>query len=132
MFFTKQFVCLQKLLINTLAPSLYIHMLIFQTDDDPPLTYSQTFTLKPIASSFYVQHDIFRLGLHDSLWLVLILLSLSICFKNYISPLLMSTNGKYWSLKCLLFVMVLTYSCQCSLYLIILWIWCFNICCSFL
>uniref|UniRef100_A0A8D8VVN4 NTF2-related export protein n=1 Tax=Cacopsylla melanoneura TaxID=428564 RepID=A0A8D8VVN4_9HEMI len=38
-----------------------------QTDDDPPLTYSQTFTLKPIASSFYVQHDIFRLGLHDSL-----------------------------------------------------------------
>lgn len=51
---------------------------IFQTDDDPPLTYSQTFTLKPIASSFYVQHDIFRLGLHDSLWLITIVNS-SLC-----------------------------------------------------
>uniref|UniRef100_A0A1B6DXH8 NTF2-related export protein n=1 Tax=Clastoptera arizonana TaxID=38151 RepID=A0A1B6DXH8_9HEMI len=38
-----------------------------QTDEDPPHAYSQTFVLKPIATSFYVQHDLFRLALHDSL-----------------------------------------------------------------
>ncbi|XP_073985539.1 nuclear transport factor-2 isoform X1 [Rhodnius prolixus] len=38
-----------------------------KTDDDPPHAYSQTFVLKPVATSFYIQHDIFRLALHDSL-----------------------------------------------------------------
>lgn len=36
-----------------------------QTDGDPPHAYTQTFILKPIANSFFVQHDIFRLALHD-------------------------------------------------------------------
>jgi len=35
-----------------------------KTDDDPPHSYSQTFVLKPIADSFFLQHDIFRLGVH--------------------------------------------------------------------
>lgn len=39
----------------------------FQTDEDPPHAYSQTFVLKPVGTSFYIQHDIFRLALHDSL-----------------------------------------------------------------
>lgn len=38
-----------------------------QTDDDPPHAYSQTFVLKPVGTSFYVQHDLFRLALHDTL-----------------------------------------------------------------
>ncbi|CAH1405574.1 unnamed protein product [Nezara viridula] len=38
-----------------------------QTDEDPPHAYSQTFVLKPVGTSFYIQHDIFRLALHDSL-----------------------------------------------------------------
>ncbi|XP_075220221.1 putative nuclear transport factor 2 isoform X2 [Lycorma delicatula] len=38
-----------------------------QTDEDPPHAYSQTFVLKPIGTSFYVQHDLFRLALHNSL-----------------------------------------------------------------
>ncbi|XP_069672462.1 probable nuclear transport factor 2 isoform X2 [Periplaneta americana] len=37
-----------------------------QTDEDPPHAYIQTFVLKPIGTSFYVQHDLFRLALHDS------------------------------------------------------------------
>ncbi|XP_013190008.1 probable nuclear transport factor 2 isoform X2 [Amyelois transitella] len=36
-----------------------------QTDDDQPHGYLQTFVLKPIGNSFYVEHDIFRLALHD-------------------------------------------------------------------
>ena len=36
-----------------------------QTDDDQPHGYTQTFVLKPIGNSFFVQHDIFRLALHD-------------------------------------------------------------------
>nr|BAN21051.1 conserved hypothetical protein [Riptortus pedestris] len=36
-----------------------------QTDEDPAHAYSQTFVLKPIGNSFYIQHDIFRLALHD-------------------------------------------------------------------
>nr|CAD7200759.1 unnamed protein product [Timema douglasi]CAD7405696.1 unnamed protein product [Timema poppensis] len=35
-------------------------------DDDPPHAYSQVFVLKPLGSSFYCQHDIFRLGIHDT------------------------------------------------------------------
>nr|CAD7393899.1 unnamed protein product [Timema cristinae] len=38
-----------------------------QTDEDPPHAYIQTFVLKPIGTSFYVQHDTFRLALHDSI-----------------------------------------------------------------
>ncbi|XP_011051394.1 PREDICTED: probable nuclear transport factor 2 isoform X2 [Acromyrmex echinatior] len=37
-----------------------------QTDEDQPHAYIQTFVLKPIGTSFYVQHDIFRLALHDT------------------------------------------------------------------
>ncbi|CAG9783581.1 unnamed protein product [Diatraea saccharalis] len=37
-----------------------------QCDDDPPHPYMQTFVLKPLGESFFVQHDIFRLGIHDS------------------------------------------------------------------
>ncbi|XP_028170446.1 probable nuclear transport factor 2 isoform X1 [Ostrinia nubilalis] len=37
-----------------------------QCDDDPPHPYMQTFVLKPLADTFFVQHDIFRLGIHDS------------------------------------------------------------------
>ncbi|KAK7794819.1 hypothetical protein R5R35_009387 [Gryllus longicercus] len=37
-----------------------------QTDEDPPHAYLQTFVLKPIGASFYVQHDLFRLALHDT------------------------------------------------------------------
>ncbi|XP_034252128.1 probable nuclear transport factor 2 isoform X2 [Thrips palmi] len=36
-----------------------------QTDEDPAHAYIQTFVLKPIGTSFYVQHDVFRLALHD-------------------------------------------------------------------
>jgi len=36
-----------------------------KTDDDPPHSFSQTFVLKPIADSFFLQHDIFRLGIHS-------------------------------------------------------------------
>ncbi|KAK9504536.1 hypothetical protein O3M35_010850 [Rhynocoris fuscipes] len=35
-------------------------------DEDPPLSFSQTFILKPLGSTYYCQHDIFRLGLHDT------------------------------------------------------------------
>ncbi|KAL7303915.1 probable nuclear transport factor 2 isoform X2 [Trichogramma pretiosum] len=38
-----------------------------QTDDDQPHAYIQTFVLTPIGTSFFVQHDIFRLALHDSI-----------------------------------------------------------------
>ncbi|XP_017301260.1 LOW QUALITY PROTEIN: probable nuclear transport factor 2 [Diaphorina citri] len=37
-----------------------------QCDDDPPHAYSQIFVLKPLGASFYCQHDIFRLGIHDT------------------------------------------------------------------
>ncbi|XP_034116354.1 probable nuclear transport factor 2 isoform X2 [Drosophila sulfurigaster albostrigata] len=36
-----------------------------QTDEDQPHAYIQTFVLKPVGVSFFVQHDIFRLALHD-------------------------------------------------------------------
>ncbi|KAL1140259.1 hypothetical protein AAG570_000191 [Ranatra chinensis] len=38
-----------------------------QTDEDPPHAYSQTFVLKPVGASYYIQHDLFRLALHDSI-----------------------------------------------------------------
>ncbi|XP_023022468.1 probable nuclear transport factor 2 isoform X1 [Leptinotarsa decemlineata] len=37
-----------------------------QADDDPPHAFSQIFVLKPLGASFFIQHDIFRLGIHDS------------------------------------------------------------------
>ncbi|XP_053678035.1 probable nuclear transport factor 2 isoform X2 [Anopheles nili] len=36
-----------------------------QTDQDHPLDYTQTFVLKPMGTTFFVQHDIFRLNLHN-------------------------------------------------------------------
>ncbi|XP_041630919.1 probable nuclear transport factor 2 isoform X2 [Drosophila kikkawai] len=36
-----------------------------QTDDDQPHAYIQTFVLKSVSGTFFVQHDIFRLSLHD-------------------------------------------------------------------
>lgn len=37
-----------------------------KTDDDPPHSFSQTFVLKPIGDTFFLQHDIFRLGIHSA------------------------------------------------------------------
>jgi hypothetical protein len=37
-----------------------------QADEDPPHAYSQVFVLKPLGNSFFCQHDIFRLGIHDT------------------------------------------------------------------
>uniref|UniRef100_A0A182MSB6 NTF2-related export protein n=1 Tax=Anopheles culicifacies TaxID=139723 RepID=A0A182MSB6_9DIPT len=37
-----------------------------QCDDDPPHAYSQTFVLKPIGTSFFCAHDIFRLNIHNT------------------------------------------------------------------
>ena len=33
-------------------------------DDDPPHGFNQTFMLKPLGDSFFIQHDMFRLALH--------------------------------------------------------------------
>lgn len=37
-----------------------------QADADPPLPFNQVFVLKPLGNSFYCQHDLFRLGVHDT------------------------------------------------------------------
>ncbi|XP_044015067.1 probable nuclear transport factor 2 isoform X1 [Aphidius gifuensis] len=37
-----------------------------QADEDPPHAFSQQFVLKPLGNSFYCQHDIFRLNIHDT------------------------------------------------------------------
>ncbi|XP_043478309.1 probable nuclear transport factor 2 [Leptopilina heterotoma] len=37
-----------------------------QTDEDRPHAFIQLFVLKPIESSFFCQHDIFRLSIHDT------------------------------------------------------------------
>lgn len=34
-----------------------------KTDDDKPLRFIQTFVLKPVNTTFFVQHDLFRLCL---------------------------------------------------------------------
>ncbi|XP_076304364.1 putative nuclear transport factor 2 [Tachypleus tridentatus] len=36
-----------------------------KTDDDPPHTFSQTFVLKPYNEGYYIQHDVFRIAVHD-------------------------------------------------------------------
>jgi len=35
-----------------------------KTDEDHPHSFAQTFVLKPLADSFFIQHDNFRLGVH--------------------------------------------------------------------
>ncbi|XP_062538247.1 probable nuclear transport factor 2 isoform X1 [Armigeres subalbatus] len=37
-----------------------------QCDDDPPHPFSHVFVLKPMGTSFYCAHDIFRLGIHNT------------------------------------------------------------------
>ncbi|XP_059089726.1 nuclear transport factor 2-like isoform X1 [Tigriopus californicus] len=36
-----------------------------KTDDDPALSFSQTFVLKNLGQSWFIQHDLFRLGIHN-------------------------------------------------------------------
>jgi len=36
-----------------------------KTDDDPPQSFMQNFVLKPGGDSFFIQHDVFRLVLHN-------------------------------------------------------------------
>lgn len=36
-----------------------------KTDDDPPQSFMQNFVLKPAGDSFFIQHDVFRLVLHN-------------------------------------------------------------------
>jgi len=36
-----------------------------KTDDDPPQSFMQNFVLKPAGDSFFIQHDNFRLVLHN-------------------------------------------------------------------
>lgn len=36
-----------------------------KTDDDPPQSFIQMFVLKPGGDSFFIQHDMFRLVLHN-------------------------------------------------------------------
>jgi len=36
-----------------------------KTDEDPPHSFAQTFVLKPMEQSFYLQHDVFRLAIHN-------------------------------------------------------------------
>jgi len=36
-----------------------------KTDDDPPQSFMQNFVLKPAGDSFFIQHDNFRLCLHN-------------------------------------------------------------------
>lgn len=66
------------ILRNFLCYKLFVHFAIYidavvvvrvyhvyQTDEDIPQAFTQTFYLKPIGTSFFVLHDIFRLVLHD-------------------------------------------------------------------
>jgi len=36
-----------------------------KTDEDPPQSFTQQFVLKPAADTFFIQHDMFRLVLHN-------------------------------------------------------------------
>ena len=38
---------------------------LFQTDDDPPQSFTQSFVLKPNGESWFIAHDIFRLVIHN-------------------------------------------------------------------
>lgn len=44
-----------------------IYLFIFQCDEDPPHPFNQVFVLKSVGNSFYCAHDIFRLGIHDTM-----------------------------------------------------------------
>lgn len=47
--------------------NIYVSCCIpFQCDEDPPHSYMQTFVLKPLGDAFFVQHDVFRLSIHES------------------------------------------------------------------
>ncbi|XP_040564898.1 LOW QUALITY PROTEIN: probable nuclear transport factor 2 [Lepeophtheirus salmonis] len=37
-----------------------------KTDDDPPQSFTQSFVLKPANDSFFIQHDMFRLVIHNA------------------------------------------------------------------
>jgi len=37
-----------------------------KTDDDPPQSFCQCFMLKPGNDSFFIQHDMFRLAIHNA------------------------------------------------------------------
>jgi len=37
-----------------------------KTDDDPPQSFCQCFMLKPGGGSFFIQHDMFRLAIHNA------------------------------------------------------------------
>merc|ERR1711953_77278 len=37
-----------------------------KTDDDPPQSFTQAFVLKPANDSFFIQHDMFRLVIHNA------------------------------------------------------------------
>jgi len=37
-----------------------------QMDEDPPHGFVQTFMLKPAGGSFFIQHDMFRLVIHNN------------------------------------------------------------------
>ncbi|KAA0198922.1 hypothetical protein HAZT_HAZT001626 [Hyalella azteca] len=53
-------------LINVLG-QLKVHHLhaTFSMDEDPVHGFSQTFCLKPLGDSFFIQHDSFRLVIHN-------------------------------------------------------------------
>lgn len=36
-----------------------------RTDEDPPQSFTQAFVLKPSGDTFFIQHDMFRLVLHN-------------------------------------------------------------------
>ncbi|TRY61030.1 hypothetical protein TCAL_09136 [Tigriopus californicus] len=36
-----------------------------KTDEDPPQSFTQVFVLKPANDSFFIQHDMFRLVIHN-------------------------------------------------------------------
>ncbi|XP_026805027.1 probable nuclear transport factor 2 [Rhopalosiphum maidis] len=38
-----------------------------QCDEDPPHPFNQVFVLKSVGTTFYCAHDIFRLGIHDTM-----------------------------------------------------------------
>jgi len=44
---------------------LYITLPLGKTDDDIPQSFMQNFVLKPAGDSFFIQHDVFRLVLHN-------------------------------------------------------------------
>nr|ACO11586.1 Probable nuclear transport factor 2 [Caligus rogercresseyi] len=37
-----------------------------KTDNDPPQSFTQSFVLKPANDSFFIQHDMFRLVIHNA------------------------------------------------------------------